>query len=135
MTAERRPKAPTGLDRRGRQFWTKTVKTFTLSDAELELLVEVCRALDQCEALQSAITVDGITVTGSKGQSRVHPAVAELRQVRLAVGRLIAQLALPDDEGDSVPSPTTLRARNAAGARWGHRADIATERRRKRGSA
>ena len=135
MAAERRPRAPAGLARRGRQFWTKTVAVYSLSDAELELLVEVCRALDQCEDLQAAIATEGITVAGSKGQSRVHPAVAELRQVRLAVGRLIAQLALPDEEGESVPSPTTLRARNAAGARWGHRAEIVAERRRRGSSA
>ena len=116
--AERRPPAPVGLDARGRRFWTRTVATYALSPSERELLVEACRALDTCEALQAVVGAEGITTAGSKGQPRAHPALAELRQARLALARLLAHLALPDDSGSAVASPASIRARRAAQSRW-----------------
>lgn len=116
--AERRPTAPVGLAPRGRRFWSRTVATYSLSPSELELLTEVCRALDECEALQVAVAAEGVSVAGSKGQPRPHPALAELRQARLATARLLAHLALPDDDGASVPSPASMRGRKAAQSRW-----------------
>lgn len=117
-------KAPPKLAARGRRFWRQVTADFDLSDAETGLLAECCRLLDEVEALRSAVEVDGVTVPGSKGQTRAHPALAELRQHRLALGRLLAQLALPDDEGESLPTPTQAGARKAAEAGW------ATHRRR-----
>jgi hypothetical protein len=49
------------------------VEAFELSSSELELLVETCRLLDECESLSRAIGRDGMTVNGSAGQPRVHP--------------------------------------------------------------
>jgi hypothetical protein len=87
----------------------------------LELLRECCRLLDECEALRVTVDTDGLTVSGSTGQPRVHPALGELRQHRLALGKLLAQLSLPDDAGESLPSPVQARARRAAESRWGRR--------------
>ncbi|MCU1617254.1 MAG: hypothetical protein JWO98_4794 [Frankiales bacterium] len=47
------------------------------------------------------------TSTKTTGQPRVHPAVGELRQHRLALGRLLSQLALPDE---ALPTPLQARA-------------------------
>jgi hypothetical protein len=97
------------------------VDTYDLTDSELSLLVEVCRLLDECEALRQALADDGVTVPGSNGQPRVHPAVGELRQHRLALGRLLSQLALPDEDEATLPTPLQARGRAAAGKRWaGH---------------
>lgn len=104
---------------RGRTFWRSTVASFELSDVELELLRECCRLLDECESLGTAVDTEGITVVGSTGQTRVHPALGELRQHRLALGKLLAQLSLPDVDDESLLSPTQARGRRAAQSRWG----------------
>src|SRR4051812_17599608 len=98
-------KTPSDLSARGRAFWRATVAAFELSDVELQLLTECCRLLDECEQLRRTVESDGTTVEGSAGQTRVHPALGELRQHRLALGRLFAQLSLPDEEGESLPTP------------------------------
>lgn len=117
----RKRPAPRDLAARGRAFWRTTVATFDLSEVELELLRECCRLLDECEQLRTTVDEDGTTVKGSTGQPRVHPALGELRQHRLALGKLLAQLDLPDEAGESLPSPTSARARRAAQSRWGTR--------------
>jgi len=97
------------------------VAGFDLSDVELELLRECCRLLDECESLPSSVDQEGTTVKGSTGQPCVHAALGELRQNRLALGKLLAELALPDDAGELLPSPLQARARRAAESRWGRR--------------
>jgi len=59
------------------------------------------------DALTAAIKSDGVTVKGSTGQTRTHPAINEVRQHRLALGRLLAQLALPNIDGASIPKPSS----------------------------
>src|SRR4051812_20483854 len=98
------PKPPRDLASRGRAFWRKTLATYELSDVESQLLTECCRLLDECEELRVSVEAEGTTVKGSTGQPRVHPALAELRQHRLALGRLLAQLSLPDFDGQTLPS-------------------------------
>ena len=88
-----RTAVPKGLGPRGRTFWRKVQKVYELDLPETELLIEVCRALDECEALQSAIAEQGHTVDGSRGQVVAHPALVELRQTRQVLGRLLAQLS------------------------------------------
>ena len=123
MTNDRKPAPPADLGGRGRKFWTATHAHFELSGVEMELLVECCRLLDECEALRHAVDRDGTTVIGSTGQTRVNPALGELRANRLALGRLLAQLALPDADGQHLASPRSAAARQAAEARWkGHEA-------------
>ncbi len=118
MSSDRKPTPPPSLGARGRRFWRKTVAAFEMSEVELELLRECCRLLDECESLRDAVVADGTMVQGSTGQPRVHPALGELRQHRLALGRLLAQLDLPDDEDASLPTPTQARGRKAAQSRW-----------------
>lgn len=121
-STERQPLTPKGMGARGRGFWRAAVAEFELSGPEVELLVEVCRLLDEVEALRAAVARDGMVVAGSTGQPRVHPALGEMRQHRLALGKLLAQLALPDADGESLPSPVQARGRRGAAARWGARA-------------
>jgi len=123
MTSDRKPAPPADLGARGRKFWRATMSAYELSGVELELLTECCRLLDDCEALRTAVERDGTMIAGSSGQVRVHPGVGELRQHRLALGRLLAQLALPDVDGGALATPRTAAARNAAQVRWkGHTA-------------
>jgi len=110
--------SPPDLGVRGRKFWRSTVAVFVLSEVEMELLKECARLLDECEALRHAVDRDGVTVAGSTGQTRVHPALGELRQHRLALGRMLAQMALPDDVDEHLMSPVQARGRKAARTRW-----------------
>jgi hypothetical protein len=119
MTAVR---APAGLAARGRRFWRTITADFELSDSERELLEECCRTLDTLDGLQNSIAEVGPTVTGSMGQVVLNPLISEARGQRVVLHKLLAALALPDDEGQVIHAATTQRGRQAAQARWrGHR--------------
>ena len=127
-----RPRAPKGLAARGRRFWAVTTEAYTLTDAELELLLEVCRTLDTLDRLADVVVEHGATLEGSKGQRVVNGAMTEARGQRLALHRLLAALGLPDEDGAAVPSPRTMQAERAGAARW---AGVKTEASLRRGSA
>jgi hypothetical protein len=63
---------------------------------------------------ESDIAERGHLVSGSRGQQVVNPSVAEVRQGRLALGKLLGQLDLPESTKDAVRG-----ARHAAESRWG----------------
>lgn len=113
-----KPPTPKGLGTRGARFWRVTVADFELAAGELQLLAECCRTLDTLDTLAAVVAEDGPTSTGSAGQVIVHPAIGEARQQRLTLHRLLAALALPDDEGATVPTGHQLRAVTANRARW-----------------
>jgi hypothetical protein len=111
---------------RGRRFWKDVVSVWELSASELVLLAETCRGLDELDVLRRAIKREGYTVRGSEGQPRAHPALAELRQGRGELRRLLDALSIPGapagtSAGDGVVSLTSRRAQKAARARWAKR--------------
>lgn len=119
MTTKTKP--PTGLAARGRRYWQTTTEAFELTDSETEILLEVCRTLDDLDRLSAAIAKNGAMVAGSAGQPVVNPALTEARGQRAILHRLVSALALPDDDGHAVPTATHTRAATAAAARWaGH---------------
>jgi hypothetical protein len=95
MTTAKQPK---GLQTRGRAFWKLVTTKYALEPDEAELLVEVCRLLDLVDRLEAE-----------------DPTGAGLSRARGMLGRLLAQLALPDS---GVVSATTARATKANAARW-----------------
>lgn len=109
---------PAGLAVRGSTYWRSIVTDYDLSASELAILTEVCRTLDDLDRLADVIAADGATTLGSTGQTVVHPALTEARGQRLALHRLVSALALPDVEGDSVPTTGSIRGKGAARARW-----------------
>lgn len=116
------PRAPTGLRARGKRFWRETMAEHVLSRPEMAVLEEICRTLDDIDLLHRAVRDDGVTVAGSTGQTRAHPALMELRQQRQVLGRLTAQLGLQDEDGaPQLLTPATAKGRKgakAANARW-----------------
>lgn len=118
MIMHEKPPTPKGLGTRGGKFWRTTVQEFELSPGELQLLAESCRTLDILDALAALVARDGATTTGSAHQLVVHPAIGEARQQRLTLHRLLAALALPDDEGGKVPTAIQVRSATANRARW-----------------
>lgn len=124
MSTASTPRPPSGLGTRGRKFWRDTVRLYDFDTAEQQLLVEVCRTLDRLDALEAVVAQDGPTITGSMGQTIVHPAIGEARQQRVVLARLVAALELPTEDGPtSTLSMTNAsdKARHAAQARWSRR--------------
>jgi hypothetical protein len=80
-------------------------------EALLDLAARQARDVARAEA---DIETRGYLVEGSRGQEVVNPSLAEVRQSRLALGKLLGQLDLPESTRDAVRS-----ARNAAEVRSG----------------
>lgn len=128
------PSAPEGLGARGGAFWGWAVDAFDFDRQELELLAEACRQMDELEALAAAIAEHGPMVGGSQGQPRVNPALAEARNGRAALRRMLAALDLPEVPADGATGASAAaearaaeerssRARAAAEARWARQGD------------
>lgn len=90
-----------------------------------------CRQADDTAALEKAIAVDGVMLVGAAGQRRLNAAVTELRNSRLAVSRLVGELALPADEDAPAETAAQRRARKAVTTRWNRKDNV----RRLRGPA
>jgi hypothetical protein len=120
------PKAPPGLQSRGRRLWRRIAALYDLDANDAELLTEACRVIDNCERLDAALRDQPLTTKGSRGQVVAHPLRADLRSERTLAAKLLAQLALPDDEEENPVTDwskltSSQRARRAARARWDKR--------------
>lgn len=111
-------RAPSGLAASGRALWRAITGEFELESRELAILAAACRQADDVALLEDALKSDGLIVTGSQGQPRLSGVVSELRQGRLAVSKLLAELRLPDADG-RVMTPAQTRAQKASQIRWG----------------
>jgi hypothetical protein len=105
------------------------------SDCELDarglsILALAARQVDDVAALERALRRDGETVPGSQGQPRLNPMIAEIRQGRFTVARLLGELDLSD--ADAEPrSARSRRVQAAVNARWDAREQRAEQRRRR----
>lgn len=98
-------RTPDGLGPRGLSFWRRAHRGYDFTPSETELLTEVCRCLDELETMAAG-----------------DAAARDLATARATLGRLLAQLGLQDQDGDTLPAPATARARTAAARRWGNAA-------------
>ncbi len=120
-------RAPEGLGPRGRALWRSIAAAVAqagdeehvaeLDERERELLRLACAQADDIAALEREIRRAGVVVEGSKGQPRLSPLLAEARQARLALARLLGDLSLPDLE-EKPRTQASLRAQHAANVRW-----------------
>jgi hypothetical protein len=92
------PKPPAGTKAGGMALWSAVLADYELEEHELVLLREVVRTVDLLDDLAELVAKDGAVLTGSDGSPRVHPAVVESRQGRIALARLQAALRLPAGE-------------------------------------
>lgn len=90
---------PRGLNAAGKALWKATIEEFDLADHELAQLEEACRTRDRIRDLDAAVEADGIMIGSSQG-SRIHPCIAEARQQRLALARMLATLQIPGLDDD-----------------------------------
>lgn len=84
-------------------------------ERELAILDLARRQADDISDLENVLDIQGPLVTGSTGQERLNPAFAELRQQRLALGKLLESIRLPDEGMGRVPNAKKARA---AATRW-----------------
>lgn len=109
--------APKGLNTAGRALWKASTGEFEWADHELALLEEACRVRDRICELDAAVKADGVMLPSSQG-ARLHPAIAEGRQQRLALARLLATLQIPGLE-DDLPKARPVRGVYGGGRQRG----------------
>jgi len=105
---EGKPRRPGGFNAPGRRLWDAVTGDFDLSEHELAQLEEACRVRDRIAQLRVQVDADGLMIDSSQGM-RLHPAVAEERQQRLALARLLATLRVPGLEEDALPVSRGVR--------------------------
>jgi hypothetical protein len=76
------------------------LRDFELGEHEITILRECCRTADSLDDLQALLDAEGVMAESSQG-TRVHPALVELRQQRIAFARLLTALRIPAGEADS----------------------------------
>ena len=121
MTGEPKPKPPTELGNAGQRLWSAIVadvgRGWRLDARELHLLERACRIEDELRQLERVIDADGLTTAGSRGQTIIHPALSEARQLRLVQQRLLGGIELCDPS-QGTRNASTAHAGAAARARW-----------------
>lgn len=103
-----KPRTPAGLKAAGKKLWAAGVEDFEWAQHELAMLEEACRIRDRIVDLDAAVNDDGLMLASSQGM-RVHPAVAEGRQQRLALARMLATLGIPPLGEDNLPPAKGVR--------------------------
>jgi hypothetical protein len=110
------PKAPAGLDARGRRLWRDVLSGYpelAEKPAELVLLEEACRGADRLERLDEILRGDAEVWTRirlPRDGDEDHPltliidgALSEARQQQNQLKQLVAALRLPDEQTGKRP--------------------------------
>lgn len=92
---------PWGLNAAGRKLWDTATSDSVWAGHELAILEEACRTRDRIVQLDAAVVRDGVMISSPQGD-RVHPAIAESRQQRMAwsEGRPLDPCPLPGMSAD-----------------------------------
>jgi phage terminase small subunit len=119
-------KLPKALRASGRTLWRAVIadvpSDWELDARDVAVLEAACRQADDVADLEAAVTRDGVMIEGAAGQRRLNAALTELRQSRLALGRLLGQVDLPDEQRRPV-TEASRRAQRAAHVRWSAQAE------------
>ena len=100
MTRKAANTAPKGLGPAGSALWKGVTESYELDPLELAALEHACRQTDLGALLDAQLTEEGISATGSGGQTRLNGLVGEIRQSRLAVAKLLTAIRLPPSAVD-----------------------------------
>lgn len=103
------PRTPGELKTSGRRLWRQVMSEYELEEHERQLLLEMSRTADALDRLATLVADEGDVVPyddSGDGRRRLHPALVEARQLRIAYARLSAALRLPaGEEGDELRRP------------------------------
>jgi len=97
------PAPPPGAGAAGRRLWRSILAAYTLTEVEEVLLRQAVAAADHVAELDAVLTAEGL-VAARDGVVRMHPALAEVRQQRLVLARLLSALRLPVEDSPSARS-------------------------------
>jgi hypothetical protein len=120
------PEPPAGLGESGTALWLRVHRDWRLRPDEEELLLAACRTIDETARLEFALAGADVVVTGSRGQSRAHPLVREIREHRLALKQLLGAAGIGISDLTADGEIDRGAARSAAGRalarqRWSRR--------------
>lgn len=97
--------------------WLKLLEacadSFELEEHERAVLEEACRIRDRIDQIRRQVDRDGVMLESSQGM-RLHPGIAEERQQKLALARLLVTLGLPGE--DDLPNARAMRGVYRRGA-------------------
>ena len=114
------PAPPKGIAASGRKLWREVLEAYELDQHEVALLRELVRTVDQLDVLADLVAEQGTMIDSPTGP-RMHPAVVEARQQRIAAARLTAVLRLPggaeDDRIEGRRQQRRVGARGVYGVR------------------
>lgn len=118
-------KPPAGLKAPGRRLWLSVADRYVLTASELAMLEQACRTSDELDRLERAVrALPELVTTGSTGQIRPHPLLAEVRAHRLLLERLTSALCLPNEDEEVGLTPGQKHGRRAIQARWKDRVPV-----------
>lgn len=113
---------PNGLGEDASEFWDEVTGKYGLRPDELRVLRDVCKMMDTIERLEDEASTADLYLEGSMGQQVLNGVFGELRQHKLSLGRLMAQLKLPDSGGAtgraSAAGSRSEAGRNLVAMRW-----------------
>jgi hypothetical protein len=81
-------------------LWVDVLKNHDLDEHETALLREAVRTIDALDLLDAEVRRNGVMTTTGDGALRVHPALVEARQLKLALARLLAAMRIPEGDDD-----------------------------------
>jgi len=113
----RPPSPPADLGPAGAALWAAITATYVLAPAELAILGRAARTADILAGLDAVLAADGLTVAGSRGQPRVHPAVAAVEAQSRLLDALFRSLELPQP-GEAAGRRHAPQQAAAAKSRW-----------------
>lgn len=100
MTNPLPPVPPTGTRSSGAALWYSMIARYEFQRHELMLLREAVRSVDELDRLSEVIVRSRTLTPGGD----IHPAIAEARQLRIALTSILAALHLPDGY-ENTPAP------------------------------
>ena len=109
--------APAVLGEHGAALWDRLLTHLTFDAHELVILATACGMADKIAALDAAVAEDGYMVTSARGARRVHPAIAESRQLALAQARIFVALRVPQGYSTGQAHSGPLRQAQRRGMR------------------
>lgn len=97
------------------QFEAELPDGYRFDARDLVLLAAAERIAARIDALEAELESTGLMVSGSTGQLRLNPVVAEIRLQQTALARVLDGVHIPAGEGSVKKSP---RHQRAARQRW-----------------